>query len=360
MKFKFKCKFKKAKNLPESYIVLSNHATDFDMLFVAMSFRRPMYFVASEHITRWEKTYNFVRHCFNPIMRYKGSVASSTVMEILRRTRKGANVCIFAEGVRSWDGANSPILPSTAKLVKSSGVGLVTYKLTGGYFASPNWSTGRTRKGPICGAPVNVYTKDDLAKMTEEEVYNIILRDLNENAYDTQKANPQKYTGKNLAEGLEYLLFSCPKCSAHDKFSSHDDTVSCRECGFTFKYNEYGMLENSPYNTVYDFSNWQKTIVANDVAKGVAYSAENVKFSTIDKHIKTNLATATAKISREGIECGEYTISLDDITDMAIYGKHGVVFSAGGKYYELYVPIGANALKFLLYYNEYIANSSNI
>jgi hypothetical protein len=42
-----------------------------------------------------------------------------------------------------------------------------------------------------------------------------------------------------------------------------------------------------------------------------------------------------------------------DVTDMAIYGKHGIVFSANGTYYELFVPHGSNAIKFLLYFNEY-------
>ena len=34
----------------EPYIVIANHNTDFDMIFVGISFPRHMYFVASEHI----------------------------------------------------------------------------------------------------------------------------------------------------------------------------------------------------------------------------------------------------------------------------------------------------------------------
>ena len=49
--FDFKCE--KVKKRKENYIVLANHATDYDPLMVAYSFRRQMYFVASEHIARW-------------------------------------------------------------------------------------------------------------------------------------------------------------------------------------------------------------------------------------------------------------------------------------------------------------------
>lgn len=43
-----------AEGLPENYIVLSNHVTDYDPLLVGVSFPGQMYFVASEHITRWD------------------------------------------------------------------------------------------------------------------------------------------------------------------------------------------------------------------------------------------------------------------------------------------------------------------
>jgi hypothetical protein len=75
-------------------------------------------------------------------------------MEIMRATKKGKSVCIFAEGVRTWDGVTNPILPSTASLIKAAKCGLVTYRVTGGYFVSPNWSEGGTRRGPISGAPI--------------------------------------------------------------------------------------------------------------------------------------------------------------------------------------------------------------
>lgn len=98
---RFGYRFKKARNLPDKYIVLANHTTDFDPLFVAASFPRQMYFVASEHIARWKNAYKFIRYALAPILRYKGSVAVSTVREVLQRLRDGANICIFAEGART-------------------------------------------------------------------------------------------------------------------------------------------------------------------------------------------------------------------------------------------------------------------
>ena len=157
LRLKFGYQFKSPKALPPQYIVLSNHVTDWDPLFVAVALKKQMYFVGSEHIARWKRAYKLLKYVFAPIMRPKGASAMAAVMSILRHVKKGANVCLFPEGVRSWDGRPCPILPSTAKLVQKAGVGLVTFRITGGYFVSPMWSDG-LRRGKISGAPVGIYS----------------------------------------------------------------------------------------------------------------------------------------------------------------------------------------------------------
>ena len=147
LKIKFGYKWKKAENLPENYIVLSNHVTDYDPLLVGVSFPKQMYFVASEHITRWGLAYTLLKELLHPIIRYKGTVATATVIESLRKIRAGGSVAIFAEGVRTWDGVTCPILPSTAKMVKTAGCGLVTFKIQGGHFVSPGWKEHGTARG---------------------------------------------------------------------------------------------------------------------------------------------------------------------------------------------------------------------
>ncbi|MBQ2976959.1 MAG: 1-acyl-sn-glycerol-3-phosphate acyltransferase [Clostridia bacterium] len=227
---RFGYRFKKARNLPDKYIVLANHTTDFDPLFVAASFPRQMYFVASEHIARWKNAYKFIRYALAPILRYKGSVAVSTVREVLQRLRDGANICIFAEGARTWDGVTAPFLPSTGKLIKAAGCGLVTYKITGGYFVSPNWSEKSLRRGPISGAPVRVYSPEEIEKMTVDEINRAIAADLHEDAYARQMANPQPYKGKKLAHRMENLLFICPQCGEMDTIRSTGNHMECMKC----------------------------------------------------------------------------------------------------------------------------------
>ncbi|MBQ9855944.1 MAG: 1-acyl-sn-glycerol-3-phosphate acyltransferase, partial [Clostridia bacterium] len=291
LKIKFGYTYKTAKSLPSNYVVLSNHLTDFDPLFVGASFKRQMYFVASEHIARWGWIYKLLKFIFEPIIRYKGAAGSAAVIEMMRRVKKGGSVCMFAEGVRSWDGATGEILPSTAAVIKRGDCALVTYKLSGAYFVSPMWSGASTRRGPVSGEVVNVYTKEKLAKMSVTEIADAINKDLYENAYEKQLANPKPYRGKRIAEKLENLMFICPHCGEMDSITTSDNKITCTACRKEMTLNEYGFLEGSKFKTLKEISDWQKKNVLKDVENRKSYVLRDAKLSTVDtRHEETQLA----------------------------------------------------------------------
>ncbi len=310
-----------------------------------------MYFVASEHIARWKTLYRFLRFAAEPIMRYKGTVGGATVIEALRKIKAGASVCIFAEGVRTWDGVTCPIRSSTGKMVKSARCGLVTYKITGGYFVSPGWSDSGTRKGPLYGSPVTVYTKEQLALMSADEINHIINRDLYEDAYERQLKNPQKYTGNALAEGLENLFYICPNCNRMDSLSTNDNLIRCNSCNMTFTYNEYGMFENAPFQTVREYSLWQQQAAKQQVLSNTMICADYGTLKKIVKHDEMVISEGPVSMDSFSLTCMDFKLSMDSIHDMDITGRHGLVLSVGKDYYELKIP--GNAVKFLLYFRIY-------
>lgn len=354
IKFGYKYKKIKAEELPETYIVLSNHVTDFDPIFVGVSFEKQMYFVASEHITRWGFASKLLKHIFAPIVRYKGTTAASTVMEMVRKVREGKSVCMFAEGARSWDGVTAHIQPATGKVIKSAKCALVTYRIEGGYFVSPNWSEGGTRRGPINGHLVNVYTKEQIASMSVEEINRVIAQDLHEDAYARQMEAPARYKGKQTAVKLENLLFLCPKCGATDSMHSKKDTVCCDKCDLTFTYNEYAMLEGIEHKTVKELYAWQKEQVIQAAQEGtLVYTAPDGVLQSVSKGEEIVLAQGPISLSKEKLICGTYEIPLANIMDMAMHGRHALVFSTTDAYYELKPTLESNTLKFHLLYEMY-------
>lgn len=349
---KFGYRYTVAPQLDGPYIVLANHVTDFDPLFVAASFPKQMYFVASEHIVRW-KVWPLLEYLVAPIIRKKGTMAASTVMEMLRAVKKGHNICMFAEGARSWDGVTAPILASTGKVIKSARCSLVTYRIEGGYFVSPNWSEGGTRRGPVRGSVVNVYSAEEIAQMSVKEINTIITNDLHEDAYARQETNHCRYKGRQIAVKLENLLFRCPNCGATDTMESRKDTVTCRRCGQQLCYTPYGKLVgHEKFDNIKDLFAWFKEEVLQDAAQKAVYTSDDGILNSVEPHQEIMLDHGPIALSEESLTCGSTVIPLAEITDMAMHGRHALVFSTGKAYYEL-LPQASNALKFHMLYQAY-------
>ena len=210
---------------------------------VGLAFPDQMYYVASEHIFRWGFISKLINFLVAPIPRVKAITEIQTVINILKRLKAGANVCMFAEGNRSFSGETGVVHPATGKLVKKSGVSLITFRLDGGYFTSPRWSK-TLRKGMMKGRMIKEYTPEELKTMTADEVYSAIKSDLYVNAYEEQEKDPVEYTGDKLAENLETALYWCPKCESIATLKSKGDRLFC-ECGLDLKYDTYGYLTSN-------------------------------------------------------------------------------------------------------------------
>ena len=283
----------KREKVPGPFLLLSNHLTDQDPILVGSAFRQQMYFVASEHIMRKGFISRLLEFLFSPITRQKGGNAASTVKGIIRTLRAGCNVALFPEGNRTWDGITGPIPPATAKMARSSGAYLVTYRMKGGYFTSPRWGGSRIRKGRMTGSVVGVYSPEELKAMSSDEVYEVICRDLYENAWETQRAEPVLYRGKAPAEHLETFLYACPECGALHTLKSKGDRIRCTKCGASSRYLDTGFLEGDfRFSTLLEWSQWQDGVTDRLIAE----SGEEALFS--DDGVEM-LEISSAKTGRE-------------------------------------------------------------
>ncbi len=364
--FKWRMRYQcvRAGALQAPYVVLANHNTDWDPMLVALSFPQHMYFVASEHIYRWGFISRLLFWCFAPIARAKGSTDARTVMEILSRIHAGYNVCVFAEGNRSFNGLTTEILPATGKLIKASGATLVTYKIQGGYLTSPRWSK-TIRRGKMLGYPVGTYTAEQLRQMTPEEVNDVIRKDLSEDAYARQRENPVRYRGKRLAEYLETVLYLCPSCEKIGTLRSDDDRFFC-DCGLEGRYSEYGELQGNaiPFKSITEWDIWQSEKLhtkCNNISD--TYICTDVKqklYRVQAASGRTLLTHDSLFMYRDRLVCGEYSFSISRISNMAIYGMMSMIFTTvDGGYYEIISDHPRSATKYLVLYQTLKHNSAS-
>jgi len=343
----------------EPYIVLANHNLELDPALVALAFPKHMYFVASEHILRKGLGGWFLMHFLKPIIRMKGKVEVKTVAEILRTARAGHNICIFAEGARSFNGRTCSILPSTGKMVKRSGSGLVTYRIEGGYFSQPRWSMS-LRKGRMQGVVAGIYSAEELKTMTEDEVNALIVRDLAEDAYATQAKDPVPYKGKKLALGMESTLFLCPKCRQIDTLKSDDTSISC-SCGAHYTYTEYGDLTDADgqKHSITEWDLWQQEQLRqryesakSDAPETALFSDQVTRYEINVNHEVINTQKGTLTAYSDRIECCDQAFFYEDMLGLDIFSRNFIVMNYGKEaaHYEIKGDLMFCALKYLYLY----------
>lgn len=380
-------KFKGNENgdIPESFMVISNHCTSSDPIMIALSFPQHMYFIAGNHVFKSGIWSRLLTWFFAPIGRQKSHSATAAVIESIKCLKQGYNVCMFAEGNCSYNGLTSPISTATGKMIKKAGCGLVTYHFAGDYYTSPRWSVTR-RWGPVRGYPVTYLTAADIKKMTVDEINELIAHDLSEDAYKRQDNEHHKYYGRKLAEALETLLYVCPACHGIGTMTSRKDVLSC-SCGMQVRYDLYGFMhDESPVSmsekntsdyffsfpltykggiTITDWDNYQRRylfgLIDNTPENEVIFSDEYItlcKSNSASERIPvmTGLLSISDKeiVLENKVSKEKHVFLMDRVIGFSTSGRNGLVFSYDKILYELRAHKkhkNFNALKYSDYYN---------
>lgn len=359
MKMCFNYEYDDLKEIEGPYLLLANHNLELDPAAVGLASGKHIYFVASEHILRKGFGTWFLMTMFKPIIHMKGRQGINTVKQMLKTLREHS-VCIFPEGDRSFNGLTGEIQASIAKVARRSGAKLVTYRIEGGYLSQPRWSLS-LRKGKLRGRLIQVYSCEELKAMTDEQVNEIICRDLYEDAYETQKREKVAYRGKNLALGIESTLFCCPDCKEIGKLHSKGNTLSC-DCGFHAVYDMYGELKDQKGQvyTVTDLDKIQKEHLKElfDISntEEELFSDSVTWYEINENHEVTCTKEGKIRAFKDRMEFEELSGLADkrllyckDIQGMAIYSRNFIILHMDGieGHVELKADKMFNALKYL-------------
>lgn len=320
---KFNYVYDDLKDVDGPYLLLSNHNMDYDPILVGIAAKNQLYFVASEHIMRKGIATKFIMRFFKPIIHRKGKMGLKSVGVILKTLKEGKSVAMFPEGNRSFNGITGEIPDSTGKLVKKSGVKLVTFTLEGGYFTQPRWGMS-LRKGKVTGNLKHIYTPEELSAMTEEEVNAHIQEDLFVDAY---AFDDTLYLGKNPALGMETALFACPLCRKIGRLGTSKTALFCRACNANWEWNPLGRLKDvkGTLHSISEFDLLQRELLKkriNDAKAGEVLFEDEVSLYKIDGH--TALEEGKGKLVgyKDCISVLGKTYKPEDLQGVAVFSRN--------------------------------------
>ena len=344
-----------------AYLVLYNHQTSFDQFFVGMSFKGPIYYMATEDIFSLGWISKLLRWAVAPIPIRKQTTDITAVMNCLKVAREGGTICIAPEGNRTYSGRTEYMNPAIAALAKKMKLPIALYRIEGGYGVQPRWSDG-TRKGKMRSYVSQVIEPEEFAKLTPEELGRLISQGL---SVDENQESGQ-YRSKKSAEYLERCFYVCPDCGLTE-YESHGNEATCRKCGKTITYGADKRIRGNgfdfPFAYAGEWYDYQKQYVNSlDVTKFTdeALYRDRARFSEVIVYQKKNVLRQDCEIAlyddRMVLDEGkdnEICLPFSEITAAACLGKNKLNIYHGKQVYQFKGSKRFNALKYVNLYFRY-------
>lgn len=188
---------------------------------------------------------------------------------ILKVLKRNGTIGVFPEGIQSTSGSTHPINPATVQFIKRSKANIFVSTSKGAYLATNRYSKDR-KKGNIRIEYSLVLTPNMLEKLSEEEIYHLLLDKIKYNDFEYNKIARNKYIGKKTnAYGIEKILYKCPDCKEEHTLYTDHDTIICKHCGLKVKVNEYYDLitikANKIPKDIDEWFKWQRRCVSKEI-----------------------------------------------------------------------------------------------
>ena len=347
-------KFKEQGKRP--YLILFNHQTAFDQFFVGMSFRGPVYYVASEDLFSKGWISRIIKYVVAPIPIKKQTTDASAVMNCIRLAREGGTIALAPEGNRTYDGKPVYINPAIAPLAKKLKLPIALYRIEGGYGVHPRWSDV-VRRGKMRSYVYKVIEPEEYKDMSNEELYSVIKEGL---AVNEAKVDGEYYHKKS-AEFLERVVYVCPYCDL-STFASNGKVIKCKKCGREIEHLDNKKLDGVgfkfPFKFVGEWYDYQCDFINRlDISQfndSPAYTDE-ISFAKVNIYKNKEILNEKIKLSLFGnrITVGDRVFNFEDVNAITILGKNKLNIYTDEALYQIKGDKRFNGLKYMNFYYRY-------
>ena len=350
---KYRAKFDKRISLKDGALVICNHVTTMDPFFVSMLFKQPTYHMMSKDVLMHRFTGKLIKFLVNPIPKEKSKSTDITAIKnCVRVAKENGIINIFIEGNRTLSGELCYIDDSIVKLAKLLKKPLYIVNIIGGYHTDPRWAN-TIRRGKLEVKRVKVLEYDEIKKIKDDDLYNIICDNLNVDNYENLGA----YKGRKLAEHLERILYICPVCGSYHTISTYKNDINCSSCGLNVKYTENFKFksDNTNFNFEYvkDWYNYQiEEVKKNEYQDNEIIYQDNVGlYIPMVYQKKEKLGDCKMNIYNDRIDFvfENHNLSFDfnSIDGITLVGKKKMNIYVRDTTYQVFADLKLNLLKYM-------------
>ncbi|MBQ9730611.1 MAG: 1-acyl-sn-glycerol-3-phosphate acyltransferase [Bacilli bacterium] len=355
LKLKYKVDIITRDDFKEGAVILSNHVNVLDMFYVGVCYKNPIYYMSSIDLFEHAFLGKLLEYVVAPIPKEKSKKSDiASIRNCIKISKENGIICIFPEGNRTFSGKLGYVDPSIVKLIKLLKKPLVLFTIENGYGVDPRWSN-KSRKGKLNFGPKHVLEYDKYKDMSNEELYDLIVKELSVNDFTYS----MKFKSNKRAEYLERILYICPKCGKLHTIYSDKNVVRCNECGLEVIYNEDLSLTSNyndfKFKNISEWYDYQLEVIKmNDYDDSLIYQDEVGLYHPRLYKNKLKLGKGNIKLYKDKVVIStnkqEYLFTFDDIEAMTLLGKKKMNIYHKGITYQVF---GDKKLCLLKYVNLY-------
>lgn len=307
----------KLEGLEGPFLILGSHPSHHDYWYYAnLVLPEHCAIVCNRYYFR-PKLFRFVFNKIGIIPKKLFNPDVETIKKIMSATKNDYSVIMMPEGRMSIDGTSYEVLESTGNLIKKINVNVVICNIQGAYLLNPKWRK-KFYHGKMEATVQDVITKEEIKQLTIEEIDNRINQGIQNNDFEYAKKNNIIYKDKNKAQGLENVLYRCPKCHQEYTIETSGNTIKCSHCGMSLEIDDNYSFKNNEVqlNNIHEWYEWMAQFEKGLIDDNYQLETE-VKIVKIDMKNKKNdiegngICTLNKEyISFEGKLQGDFNIKL--------------------------------------------------
>lgn len=358
-KLRYKYSYKKYRDLKGKgpFLILANHTVAPDPILMGLSFPFPLYYMATEQIFNMGFLSKLLKYAVNPIKKSKSMNDINAIRKARRIVKEGGSIAIYPEGNLTYTGETLNFNNSIVKLIQFLKIPVIFFVTEGLYLSNPRWAL-YNKKGKSKGYIKLIIEPEDYLNLSDEELFSLVSDNLYINAYNKQ--DDLKYKGKNLAAGLERLVFMDLKKDLPFVTYSKNNMLLSTESDFSLKYLETGYVvdrKNKKYTLIEinealikSYYNYYKS---NDVNLNINVLAQKTTTKS-----RTSFKNSGLYLNKDGLEITFKTkeilnISFRDIQALDIQGKKRIIVTTSENTWLFKLPLNISPYAFLLTYQFY-------
>lgn len=305
--FRLKIGQNEIKNKNGAFLVIANHQCALDFVNLIGATSRPMTFVLSKSFFSTLPIQGVLKQLgIIPKQQFQTAVGDMKKMKAV--VEAGQPLAIYPAGLMCEDGLSTPVPKATYKFLKWMNVDVYMARTEGSYFVMPKWSK-KLRPGRTTMDITLLFTKEELAELSLEQIKARTDAVLLYDAYRDQEKHPYRYLGGEDIQGLEKVLYRCPHCGSEYTMQVKDcSVIACSACGFAQEMDKLGFFRCSdPQKEIRYVSDWSKQIYADMLRQIKAdpgmQMQEAVTFCMVDerKHKMMPVGEGTIRLKRGSI-----------------------------------------------------------